>query len=246
MNKTLFSAFCFVFFLTTTGFSYELVLKDGRIIKGTLITEDADKIILKADTGAFVNFKKENVDLEKTTAANEGKVAATLKGNESKPAKPRKGRTYTNEDLQQLREKYDWSETPQQNQVEETQKDVAGASSEQKFGTRTENEWQTALRSLYKNLQNAKKGFEELHGQCLALGPQGVTTMLEGPGTTTPPQLRLQKQAEIEQRRKDTCKQADEAEAELTRIQGEYDALIQDATNAGVPSGSIDPERFGE
>ena len=94
-------------------------------MEGTLVEETNDLIILKDNSGIQINFKKANLDLEKTTAANDKaestpaapeSAKAKLTASESKsdsiksdpPNKP--VRVVTEADLEKLRKKYDLGE----------------------------------------------------------------------------------------------------------------------------------------
>jgi thioredoxin len=77
---------------------YDVVLKSGRVVKGTLVKEDASEFILKNEGGMEFKIKKANADLDKTAASN-------AKSTDGAPAKSR-GRTYTKDDLERLREEH--------------------------------------------------------------------------------------------------------------------------------------------
>src|SRR5574341_1551486 len=95
--------------------SYDLVLKNGKIVKGTIVSEDQNKIVLKDNSGVQLTFNKTTVDQEKTAAANraeEKPVPATPAAEEKKPAEPetqqpkKPARTYTESDIYRLRSNY--------------------------------------------------------------------------------------------------------------------------------------------
>lgn len=100
--------------------AYDVVLKDGKIVSGTIIRETADRIILKDSTGTFRSLNTTDVDLEKTKEANHGKTPGEDKTNrEDKTKSPVK--RVTEEDLKKLREKYDWENDTAETEALETE-----------------------------------------------------------------------------------------------------------------------------
>jgi len=51
----------------TLAFSYTIVRKDGKTFQGELIRESADQIVLKEEDGVAIQFKKDQIDWDKTT-----------------------------------------------------------------------------------------------------------------------------------------------------------------------------------
>ena len=87
--------------------AYTVIFKSGKIMTGTLISETADTIIFKDDKGFQFSLKKTSLDLEKMTEANAVKPAAPVLQETDITSAPRsKGRIYTKEDLDKLKEKY--------------------------------------------------------------------------------------------------------------------------------------------
>ena len=123
MRKTLLYVFCCVVaFLTLAPrvSAYEVVLKNGKVVKGDLVSQDDTMIVLKDATGIQVQLKKSTVDLQKTESAN---VPPAPPAAESKPApastaapaqakdQPKKpAKVYTQKDLDRLREEQDLGE----------------------------------------------------------------------------------------------------------------------------------------
>jgi hypothetical protein len=191
------------------------------------MSEDDEKIILKTDAGAFVNFKKEDVDLEKTAAANPGKAAPAPARRDPEPQKTTtsKVRTYTNEDIQPRDDQSEEAETPvaeapatqtaaTQTAVGETPATTDTPAEQKPAVTRTPEEWQAEILARYNSLAEAKTKYVDLRGKCLG--------------------------------QKVGCKEADEAQVEVEKLQTEYDALIKEATDAGVDSDILHPEREAE
>src|SRR5215471_5457602 len=51
--------------------SYTVILKNGKILKGTLLSENDSIIVFKDDQGLQFSLKKSLLDLDKTREANE-------------------------------------------------------------------------------------------------------------------------------------------------------------------------------
>ena len=91
-------ALIFLLLFLTPLLAYDVILKSGKKISGTLIREDAQVLILKDTAGMYHNFKKADIDLEKTASLNKTKPDT--------PAKNSK-RVYTKQDLDRVRQEYD-------------------------------------------------------------------------------------------------------------------------------------------
>jgi len=92
---------------------YTVVLKNGKVMTGTLISESPDSVIFKDDSGTLYSLKKSSLDLEKMAETNATQAASApapepAMKQESKPAPETKkqARVYTKEDLERLKEKY--------------------------------------------------------------------------------------------------------------------------------------------
>jgi len=60
--------FVIVLLIPAIAFSYTVVRKDGKKFEGTLIQETNDQIILKDSDGVSIRFKKDQLDLTKSSA----------------------------------------------------------------------------------------------------------------------------------------------------------------------------------
>lgn len=92
---------------------YTVVLKNGKVMTGTLISESAESVLFKDDGGTRYSLKKSSLDLDKMTEANAAQPMAasepvTQEETKSAPAPQtkKKGRVYTKDDLDRLKEKY--------------------------------------------------------------------------------------------------------------------------------------------
>ena len=110
----------FVFFMlciaVATCSAYTVVMKNGKMMTGTLISETDQVMVFKDDSGVQYSLKKSNLDLDKTARANAPKAEAPPAPSAESPASPapapapapgkKKARVYTKEDVDTLRSKY--------------------------------------------------------------------------------------------------------------------------------------------
>jgi len=106
-KRLLFAVLGFILVLAASSESYTVVLKNGKTMNGTLVSENDSLIVFKDAHGLQFSIKKLNVDLDKTKQANEppappvAPVAATPSAASKKDAK-----VYGQNDLEALRTKY--------------------------------------------------------------------------------------------------------------------------------------------
>jgi hypothetical protein len=86
--------------------AYTVVLKSGKIINGTLISETPESIVFKDDSGVQYSLKKSSLDTQKMEQANAPKTEPAPAAPVEMPVEKKKARTYTKEDLDALRSKY--------------------------------------------------------------------------------------------------------------------------------------------
>jgi hypothetical protein len=90
--------------------AYTVILKNGKIMTGTLVSETPAVILFKDDAGVQYSLKKANLDLVKMSEANAAippEVAPAAVQAPATVAEPKKkSRVYTKEDVDTLREKY--------------------------------------------------------------------------------------------------------------------------------------------
>ena len=103
-------AFAFVVLGCTLAASAdEIVLKNGKVVEGTIWKEIGETVILKGEDGILLNIKKEEIDQEKTAerkkSGSKKSDTATRPQKELKNDKPPK--KISKEYLESLREKYD-------------------------------------------------------------------------------------------------------------------------------------------
>jgi hypothetical protein len=91
--------------------AYTVVLKNGKSMNGTLISETEQVILFKDEAGVQYSLKKSNLDLARMGEANAPKPevaspAAAAPAPVAAPKQTKKSRVYTKEDVDALREKY--------------------------------------------------------------------------------------------------------------------------------------------
>ena len=91
-------------------FAGEIVLKNGKVIEGTIVKEIGGTVILKDSHGVLLNIEKEEIDNEKTAERN--KTGVKKPANTAVAVEPKKKppKVLTKEYLESLREKYDLGE----------------------------------------------------------------------------------------------------------------------------------------
>src|SRR5262245_37179356 len=98
----------FIFCIVATASAYTVVMKNGKMMNGTLISETEKSILFKDDSGVQYSLKKANLDLEKMKEANAPKMetAPPVETPAAPEAPKKKARVYTKEDVDSLRSKY--------------------------------------------------------------------------------------------------------------------------------------------
>ena len=109
MRKTIPVLFLILCIGVMSAAAYTVVLKNGKTMTGTLISETDQVILFKDDGGVQYSLKKANLDLAKMTEANAAPVQPEPAAVTPPPAPEvpkKKGRVYTKEDVDNLRAKY--------------------------------------------------------------------------------------------------------------------------------------------
>src|SRR5688572_19554713 len=109
MQKT-FAFLVMIFCMTAAAAgAYTVILKNGKSMNGVLVAETADVILFKDDAGIQYSLKKANLDLARMAEANAPKaepVPPTMDTTTAPEPPKKKGRVYTKEDVDALRDKY--------------------------------------------------------------------------------------------------------------------------------------------
>ena len=216
------------------AFSYELILKNGKTVQGTLVSEDAEKISIKGKDGVILNFKKSIVDVQKTADANRPvpePVAAPVDPEKpakaetaSKPKKP--ARVYEQSDVYRLR-----SEIPLESgagvQFEE------GTPMERPKG-RSGAEWQQITQELLAQIKNAQQAYQQASVKCREFQGATIQTHLAiSPGGAATDLVQAKEQA---------CQFAEDAKGALEKAREEYAEAVAQARQENVLPGYIATE----
>ena len=233
MKQTL--RFVFVFLLLTNlAFAYQLVLKNGKVIQGTLIIEDDEKITLQDKDGVSLTFKKNSVDLEKTTIANkppeepaiapveEPKKAPPV---ESKPKPKTPAKVYTANDLYRLRGEYP---------MDNTGADIQGSIPEGDGQKMTGEQWQQLTQNLLNQMKQAEQIAQEASAKCKEF--QGATIQ------THIAIDQQNQQVDMVEATKQACQAATDAKAQAGAAQQEYENAVEQARQESVLPGYITKE----
>ena len=233
--------------LLAPGFllSYDLVLKNGKVIKGTLVSETADIIILKDSSGTQINFKTSALDLDKTKIANTSAPPAeavktietpttTQSQTESRTAAPQKkkpARVMTEKDIQRLRDKYDLGEGLYNGRPKESS--ATASDKEEKSGE----DWKAEAQDVTTRVQQAEQFYNQLKQQCERL--KGITVQ-----THILHDAQTGQQLPITETREEMCNRADDARSRFEDARADYREFMQSARQENVPPGylAVDPE----
>ncbi len=240
MKRKIFLGMMILLALSGITLSYDLILKNGKVIRGKLVSEDQEKIVVEDESGTKMNFKITSIDMEKTKAANQvveappPPVAPEAPKEEVKaaePAKPKKpARKFTEKDLYRLRSKYPMSggsgaaavsEDGQQEPAEQT-----GHPEE-----RSEDEWKSISQDLLAKVQELEQLQKQSAADCQTL--QGATIQTH---IVTNEKGETQNMQETT---KEICQQAEDAKAMLEQARQDYDSFLEEAKHEAVPPGWI-------
>ena len=221
--------------IATFGFAYDLILKSGKVIQGTIVSENEETIFIKDKDGIALNFKKTMVDLEKTAEANKPVQQKPAVEEQKKPTAAEKGtekskkpaRVYNASDLNRLREEYPL-EPGAGVQFEEGKpvgKDKKGLSGE---------EWQELTQSLLAQVKAAEEDYQRLSAKCSQFQGAAIQTHIavspEG------------KEVNLVEAKERTCQAAEDAKAALESARQEYANAVERAKQENVLPGYIATE----
>lgn len=224
-------------FLVTSAYGYDVVLKNGKVVKGDLVSKDDSMIVLKDASGVKIQLKSSTVDLTKTDTANpkpapEAKSSAAPATTAAKSKTPAK--KYTLQDLEQLREKYNLGESAagDDSAVEgEDQSTNENASTEGEAGEKKPTsadedaaakaaaQKQKKAEALQKKIEDTQKVYDSLSQQCSYLKTTNfqTTTLKDDKGNVLPYYDTIKK----------TCDEADKAKAIIDQANAELAQLGQ-------------------
>lgn len=221
----------------STAYAYDVVLKNGKSIHGTKVSEDENQIVVEDASGVRINVKKTNVDTVKTEAANQQSTTVTATTPTSTPSKPtatqkavpkKPARKITKEDLDKLKEKYDLGEgtfNKDSNEASEKTEEDSGDTSTEK----TEAEWRQEAEMQRQKLEQAQEQYNRLNEECVKLKQITVQNniLVDEQGNTLP----------MQDTTKQVCDLADSAREKLDDVRSSYSDFTTEAKQQAVPPG---------
>jgi hypothetical protein len=225
----------FAVFLCVMGasivFSYDVVLKNGKTIKGILLSENQDSFVIKDPSGLQMTFKKTNVDLEKTAAANRPpEKAATEKQSTEKKAESsesdkakKPAKVYTEDDISRLRSKSAINDSG--SSIKESKEENEDKKTEQKG----EDYWKNRSAELFNGMHNAEQNYSELNRRCEKLKGATIQThrLLSQKGENM----------DMAQATEEYCDRAEDAKGQYEQSKSDYENFMEQARQESVPPG---------
>jgi len=220
----------------STSYAYDVVLKNGKSIHGTKVSEDENQIVVQDASGVRINIKKSNVDTAKTETANQqstppptatttpSKPAATTKTEPKKPA-----RKITKEDLEKLKEKYDLGEGTFGKDSKEDSEKKDESAEDNSSTEKTEAEWRQESEMHRKKLEQAEQQYNRVNEECEKLKLLAVQThvLVDEQGNELP----------MQETTKQVCDLADSAREKLDAVRSDYSDFTTEAKQQAVPPG---------
>jgi hypothetical protein len=222
-------------------FADEVVLKNGKILTGEVISEDQEVIILRDSSGVRLYIKKNTIDSLKTRTRDEKEQAITSRADEEEslepqskiPEKPKtKPRVYKKEDLEKM------PELTILGDEDSPDEDVLRGEAANRAMQETEAEasWNEEALRIDNQIREAKDIYENSKRFCDKAIP-GVEDLREG--------AYVYRSAEqYEEQRRIACMEAESAAKDLEKAKAEYEELLEEARKKGIPPGWVDPERI--
>ncbi len=213
-------------------FAYDVVLKSGKVVHGTLVSQDDQMIMLQDASGVRMEFKKTSVDLEKTSAANTtatnppASVTPASPSNPVPPAPRSPARTITEEDLKKLHDKYDLGAGMTKETADEPSE---SAETETPVTERTEEEWKSELQQLQAQLKAAQQDYTQSQSLCDQLQNATIQThrLTDEKGNTM----------DMAQAKEEVCARADKAKGILDGVKDKYQSFLSEAKQQNIPPG---------
>ena len=226
MRKTIFSVLCCAVVLLAAGLSvnaYEVVMKNGKVVKGDLVSQNDTMIVLKDASGIQLQLKKSTVDLAKTEAANVPPAPAPQKQQAPAPVsqkakeQPKKpARVYTQKDLDRLRGEQDLGEGTFAAGAAETVPSATQTQAADKEAKKAE-EREKKIADLQKRIEQTQNAYDSLSKQCDYLKTTNFQTnrLTDEKGNPLPYYDTI----------KSVCENADKAKANLDQLNQQLSTL---------------------
>jgi hypothetical protein len=222
-------------------FPYEVVLKNGKILSGKVVSENQELMILRDSSGIHLRIKKSTIDSIKTQERNLKKEDSKSGDRKVMPVEPdvnrvqkpkTKSRVYKKEDLEKLPELTILGS--------EGIPDDAALKDELEENALREKEleaaWNEEALRIDDHIQQARKSYEANKSFCDRVIPN-VEDLRDGAYT-------VMSAEQYEERRRVACMEAEAAAKELENAQAAYEEFLEEARTKGIPPGWVDPERI--
>ena len=235
------SFFLLVVLISSACFGYDVVLKNGKVRSGEVISENQDSIILEDSSGVRLHINKRNIDPVKTKERNKKSEVIAVPGSDEghvqqdpEPAeKPKpKARVYKKEDLERMPELTILGD-------EKTRDDRALRNEIEEDSMRereAEAAWNEAALEMDDRIREASEYYEDSKSFCDQVIPRMEDLQRDGYVVMTPEQY--------EERRRVACSEAERAAKDLEKAQTEYEEFLEEARKKGIPPGWVDPDRI--
>ena len=223
----------------TSCFAYEVILKNGKVLKGEVIRENQEMLILKDSSGIELKIRPDQIDLEKTTERNRKTEIIQETTEQTQPTAPqetekskRKGRVYTKQDLEKM---------PELSIVgtHETADEAAARNKRQDRSAEKEEDeaaWNAEALRIDDEVQRAKESYDYNRALCDRVIPD-MNDLRDGPYVKMTPE-------QYEEQRRYACSYADSDARDLKNAEAEFEHFQERARKAGVPPGWVDPVRI--
>ena len=218
-------------------FAYEVVLKNGKILRGEIISDKDQILTLKDTSGIQLKIRHEQIDSAKTEERNPvaetpvQQKAPAVEQEKTPAEKPKtKGRVYTKDDLEKMPELSIVGTKESADEVAAKNKLENEANKEEPH----ESEWSEEALRIDDEIQRAKDAYEYNKSLCDKVIPD-VTDLRDG--------YYVKMTAEqYEEERRYACAASDQDEKDLQKAEADLEHLREKARKAGIDPGLVDPE----
>jgi len=225
--RKIYPLFLVFVFVSASVLADEVTLKNGKVLRGNLVREDEEMILLEDSSGVQIQIKKSNIA---STIPDEPIDKMERIQNQQNPKK--EARVYRKEDLEKTPELSIVGTEESEDQPVQTR----GSNSIVAAERTDEAYWNNEALLIDREIREAKRAYEKHKSVCDKTIPE-ITDL----PTAVPVDSGFQ---EFEDRRRISCFLADSAHEDLVRAQEDYELLLEQARREGVPPGWVDPERL--
>ena len=228
-------------FMSSPCLAYEVVLKNGKVLRGEVVSDNQEILILQDASGVELQIRHSQIDVSKTQEHNQKvDIAAPQKEETVPPARQeampekskKKSRVYTKEDLEKMPELsiVGTNESAEEVEARNRLKDQPTAEQE------AEAAWNEEALRVDDEIQSAREAYEYNKSLCDRVIPD-VTDLRDGA------YVKLSAE-QYEEQRRFACVQADAAAKDLKKAEAKFEQLLEEARKAGIPPGWVDPARI--